>query len=421
MSEIYLVLLVGGTAGLVASFIGVVILYRNRLRTHLTLRERVEEERTALQDDLSEIDKEELAETGAGEELMRLSQASIQQFGYARENLSTSLKRHNYDLLKQIDEHRKRLAQSEERLAAMTALRQESENVIENLKSDNEKLRLANSFRESASPTNSSQIEQDLRLTLEEVARLKNQLAEANMRLIEAEAEGIKVFTQELRQTLSSTLQHVALLLDESTGNLNAMQRNFLETIRGSTARLNGLIEDFIQVTTLKADAGALAHDLVDLNQIIQEAIRDTSSQIRAKRITLNLDLPENLAPIYVDHEALGQILIRLLSNAGAASPVQGTVHLRVQIETEDGKDYLLIQVSDTGGGIPPEDLRRVFIPLYRAVDVPARGVGDTGMGLFVAKTLTETQNGRIWVDTRLGVGSTYSVLIPIASPFFTH
>jgi signal transduction histidine kinase len=73
------------------------------------------------------------------------------------------------------------------------------------------------------------------------------------------------------------------------------------------------------------------------------------------------------------------------------------------------------MQVSDTGGGIPAEDLRRVFAPLYRAEDIPARGVGDTGMGLFIAKTLTEAQNGRIWVETEPGVGSTYNVLIPIA------
>jgi signal transduction histidine kinase len=415
MSETYLVLLAGATAGLVAAFLGVIILYRNRLKTHLTFRERLEEERTALHNDLSEIDKEELAETDAGKELMHISQTSIQQFGYARENLTTNLRRHNYDLLKQIDEYRKRLAQSEERLAAMTASQQDSEKVIENLKSENEKLWLENSLRKNVSSTNSAQLEQDLRLTLGEVARLKNQLAEANIRLIEAEAEGIKVFTHEVRQTLSSTLRHVDLLLDESTGSLNAMQRNFLETIKGSTTRLHDLIEDFIQVTTLRVDSGALAHDLVDLNQTIQDVIDESSSQVRAKRITLKVDLPENLDPIYADREALRQISIRLLSNAGAASPLQGTVHLRLQIQIDDGKEYLLIQVSDTGGGIPREDLPRVFAPLYRETDIPARGVGDTGMGLFIAKTLAEAQNGRIWVDTEPGVGSTYSVLIPIA------
>ena len=86
-----------------------------------------------------------------------------------------------------------------------------------------------------------------------------------------------------------------------------------------------------------------------------------------------------------------------------------------IPIKTNEGKEYILIEVSDTGGGIPAEDLGRVFAPSYRAGDLHARGVGETGMGLFIAKTLTEAQNGRIWVDTEPGVGSTFNVLIPIS------
>jgi signal transduction histidine kinase len=150
------------------------------------------------------------------------------------------------------------------------------------------------------------------------------------------------------------------------------------------------------------------------LHPIFKAAIDDTRSQMRAKRITLNMDLPKNLPPACVDPHALGQILTRLLSNAGAASPLQGMVQLSAQTKAEDGKEYLLIQVSDTGGGIPPEDLPRIFTPLYRETDIPARGVGETGMGLFIAKTLVEAQKGRVWVDTEPRVGSTYSVLIPV-------
>jgi signal transduction histidine kinase len=414
MSETYLVLLAGTITGLASAFIGVIILYRNRLKTHLRLRERVEQERTALQDDISEIDKEEFLETDAGKELIALSQASIQKFGYPRENLTTGLRRHNYDLLTQIDEYRKRLSQSEERLAAMVTMQQDSAKVIEGLKRENTELRLSNSLKANAASTNSAQIEQDLHLTLAEVARLQNQLAEANMRLVEAEAGGVTVFSHELRQTLSSTLQYLDLLLEESVGSLDAMQRSFLETIKASTTRLHNVIEDFTQLTTFKARSTSLAHDPADLNLIVKDALADTSSQARAKRLTLNVHLSENLAPVYADRGALRQILLRLLSNATAVSPLQGTVRLSVETKTEANKEYLLIQVGDSGGGIPPEDLQRVFAPLFRAEDVPARGVGDTGMGLFIAKTLTEAQNGRIWVDTESGVGSTYNVLIPV-------
>jgi signal transduction histidine kinase len=130
----------------------------------------------------------------------------------------------------------------------------------------------------------------------------------------------------------------------------------------------------------------------------------------------MHLDLPKSMAPIHADREALQQILIHLLQNAGAASPVEGTVHLRVQTRNEDGGDYVLLQVSDSGGGITAEDLPRVFTRLYRADNVLIQGIGDTGVGLSIAKTLTEAQKGRIWVDSDLGKGSTFSVLLPIAN-----
>ena len=140
-----------------------------------------------------------------------------------------------------------------------------------------------------------------------------------------------------------------------------------------------------------------------------------TSSQVREKNISMHLDLQKNISTIQADREALQQILIHLLQNAGAASPMEGTVQLKVQTHAEDGKEFVLIQVSDTGGGIPAEDLPRVFTRLYRADNVLIQGVGDTGVGLSIAKTLTEAQKGRIWVESKQGTGSTFSVLLPIS------
>ena len=94
---------------------------------------------------------------------------------------------------------------------------------------------------------------------------------------------------------------------------------------------------------------------------------------------------------------------------------MEGTVTLRVRTEKQDENDFVLIQVADTGGGIPTEDLPRVFSRLYRADNVLIQGVGDTGVGLSIAKTLTEAQGGRIWVDSEIGVGATFSVLLPVS------
>jgi signal transduction histidine kinase len=342
------------------------------------------------------------------------------------------LERRNNELLKQMDavkaESQEGLSQAEN-LAALRKMQEETQQALEKLKRENEELRAnvnAKGAKQATTYASSAQVENELRLTLEEVARLQNQLAEANMRIIEAEkgssaahsseqAEVVASISQELRQPMSSIVGYTDLLLGESVGILGTLQRKFVERIKASTERIGSLIDDLIQVTTLETGLNDLKPEPVNLDLIIDNAMSYTSSQIREKNISLHLDLPKNVAPIYADREALQQILIHLLQNAGAASPLEGTVHLKVQTKAEDAREYVLIQVTDTGGGIPAEDLARVFTRLYRADNVLIQGVGDTGVGLSIAKTLTEAQKGRIWVDSQPGVGSTFSVLLPIA------
>jgi signal transduction histidine kinase len=309
-------------------------------------------------------------------------------------------------------------------------MQEETQKALEKLKQENEALRAPSALKKvgkfGSSKQADKQMESELRLTLEEMAHLQNQLAEANMKIIEAEkgssathsleqAEVVASISQELRQPMSSIVGYTDLLLGESVGILGTLQRKFVERIKSSTERIGSLIDDLIQVTTLETGLHELKPEPVDLDLIIDNAMSYTSSQIREKNISLHLDLPKNVGPIYADREALQQILIHLLQNAGAASPSEGTVHLRVQTRVEEGKEYVLIQVADTGGGIPAEDVGRVFTRLYRADNVLIQGVGDTGVGLSIAKTLTEAQKGRIWVDSKPGVGSTFSVLLPIA------
>ena len=230
------------------------------------------------------------------------------------------------------------------------------------------------------------------------------------------QAEVIASISQELRQPLSSIVGYTDLLLGKSVGILGALQRKFVERIKASTERIRSLTDDMIQITTLETELNDLKSKSVDLNSIIDNAMSYTSTQVREKNISMHLELPKKLAPIQADREALQQILIHLLQNAGAATPFEGTIRLKVQTRTENGLEYILIQVSDTGDGISSEDLPRVFTRLYRADNVLIQGVGDTGVGLSIAKTLTEAQHGRIWVESERSVGSTFSVLLPIAS-----
>ena len=352
--------------------------------------------------------------------LQQKEQAANEALEQVRAQLGEA-KKQNEQLVGQLDEALKKPAVAETAYDVAVA-QEQAQKRIEELEREVDLLQ--NTARRARAAEGTNQVEKELRIALEDIAHLQNQLAEANIKLLEQEkgqkaahtneqAEVVASISQELRQPMSSIVGYTDLLLGESVGILGALQRKFVERIKASTERIGSLIDDLIQVTTLEAGLTDLKSELVDLNAILDNAMSYTSSLVREKNITIHLDLPKQLSPIHADREALQQILIHLLQNAGAASPVEGQITLKVQTQTEAGQDYVLIEVTDSGGGIPPEDLPRVFTRLYRADNVLIQGVGDTGVGLSIAKTLTEAQRGRIMVKADPGVGSTFSVLLP--------
>jgi len=334
----------------------------------------------------------------------------------------------NRELQKQLEIARNKAGkdpEQEAKLASLLVVQQESQRLIEELQKENEELRKLSQARGATMDKDAEFIEAELRAALAQAARLQNDLADANIKLVQLEkghvgkysseqAEVIASIAQDLRQPMSSVVGYTDLLLGESVGILGSLQRKFVERIKASTERIGTLVDDMIQVTNLETGLTELKPEPADVNAIVDNAMSYTSSQIREKNITLHLDLPKQIQSIYADREALQQILIHLLQNAGAVSPIEGTITLKVQTRVEDGREFVMLQVTDTGGGIPSEDIPRVFTRLYRADNVLIQGVGDTGVGLSIAKTLTEAQNGRIWVESERGVGSTFSVLLPM-------
>ena len=364
------------------------------------------------------------------QKMSKMEQVSEQakQALQAAQNRIAELEKQGNELKQQIaavNSQPEREASQSENVAALLAVQEESQRTIEQLQQE---LELAHGRGHHTE----SQIENELQTALQDIAHLQNQLAEANIKILELEknrkaidnrpseqAEVIASISQELRQPMSSIVGYTDLLLGESIGILGSLQRKFVERIKASTERVGSLIDDMIQLTTLESGLAELKPEAVDLNLIIDNAMTYTSSQVREKNISLQLDLPKKLAPLNADREALQQIMIHLLQNAGAATPIEGTIRLKVQTAKEKDQEYIMIQVTDSGGGIPEEDLPRVFTRLYRADNVLIQGIGDTGVGLSIAKSLTEAQHGRIWVESETGKGATFSVLLPIASEVF--
>lgn len=283
---------------------------------------------------------------------------------------------------------------------------------------------------EAGAETERIHLQTELRAALEDVARLQVELANANMKLhalevqsrsssnaIPESLEMIAAIGRDLRQPMASIVGYTDLLLSESAGILAALQRKFLDRINNAIERMNILLDDLLRLTSQDAGISNVVSQKIKLSNVIDEAIAETSPSLREKRIALRVDLPEELPDIKADQDALLQIIVHLLQNAGAASPVDGTVSLLARLEeTELGQSYLLLQVTDSGCGISPDDIQKVLTRRYRDDNVQIPGVGEAGVGLSIAKTLTEAHGGRIWVDGNPGKGATFSILLPIAN-----
>jgi signal transduction histidine kinase len=270
---------------------------------------------------------------------------------------------------------------------------------------------------------------EELRLALEELAAHQARLDVAQNALVDAkihevasnisveQVELIASIAQELRQPLTSIWGYTDLLLGESVGILGALQQKFLERVRNSTDRMNTLIEDLIRIVELEHTVNNLYGKPVDLNQLIEEGVRQTQSQIKDKEVDLRTDIAIALPQLNTDRDAVQQILSHLLQNAVDATPPHGSILVSAfrEVQPELG-DYVILRIKDSGGGIPEEHIARVFSRIYRSTNPVIEGVGDTGVGLSIAEVLTRALGGRIWVESDPGVGSAFNVLLPVDS-----
>lgn len=271
------------------------------------------------------------------------------------------------------------------------------------------------------------QLRQELRSALTDLARIPSTLSKSDQKMLEMQLAAVKrldemrptelviSIAQEFRQPLSSIIGYTDLLLGESVGLLGAVQRKFVERVRASTERLGILLNELVQVMTIDGGNVDQTPVSVDLKPIIDEAVGNVTAQINEKNIALQVDVPEKLPTIRANRDALQQILANLLQNACLVTPADGEISLFARVEQQDDDlKFIHISVTDQGGGIEYADLPRVFSRRYKMENPLIKGIGDSGVGLSIVKSLVELHKGRVWVDTEVGVGSTFSVLLPM-------
>ncbi len=227
--------------------------------------------------------------------------------------------------------------------------------------------------------------------------------------------EAMISLASDFRTPMTAITGYTELLLGEQAGILTAMQQQFLERVKANVEQLNHLLNDLNQIASPDPHSLELSPQPVNLIEIIEEAVMGLAARFRERRLTVQLDLPAELSAVRADRDSLYQIMLRLLSNAALCSTEGAQVVIGAREESfEDEVSHLRISVTDTGGGIAPEDYSRVFRRFYRANQPLVEGMGETGVGMAVAKALVEANGGRIWVESEENVGSTFSFLLPV-------
>jgi signal transduction histidine kinase len=225
---------------------------------------------------------------------------------------------------------------------------------------------------------------------------------------------------QELRTPMTSISGYIDLLLAESAGILGEMQRKFLQRVSANVTRLDSMIDSLVNVTQLDTGSYRIEPRPINMVHLVEEAITNASIQFREKGLAVTLDLDDSMPPLAADEDSMKQVIGQLLTNAYLVSPPDGEIHVTVTrkpvrlTENSDARSCLYVSVQDSGGGIHPEDVQRVFARKYKADNPLIQGLGDTGVGMSIAKALVEAHQGRLWVESKSGAGSTFAFAIPL-------
>lgn len=234
-------------------------------------------------------------------------------------------------------------------------------------------------------------------LTREEIAdRLKTEL--------------VATASHELRTPMTSIRGYVDMLMIGTFGEVTPAQREPLRVIKNNVVRLVQLIDELLDMSRMEAGEVRLRREEVDVSAVLRDVIEVLEGQFREREIDLHLDLADGLPPVLADRQRIEQVAVNLIGNACKYTPHGGAVWVALR----NGGNELRVDVRDTGVGIPEEAKPHIFTPFYRA-DNPLRDeVGGTGLGLSITRKLVELHGGRIWFESSVDKGSTFSFTLPL-------
>lgn len=247
----------------------------------------------------------------------------------------------------------------------------------------------------------------------QKVQERTRELAEANaglVRLNKAKSDFVSAVSHELRTPLAAIKGYAALLGSGQFGPLAQPQGERIARIEKQSDLLAQFINNLLDIARIESGRITMEHRAIPVDEFFTAIYDVVNPQLQAKHLQYTVDR-DGVNELLGDSQHLQRVFVNLLSNAIKYTPEQGAIRIGLQ---RDGSN-VVATVSDTGHGIGPEDLQKLFQEFYRANDPINQQIRGTGLGLALVKRIVEAHQGRIWVTSEKGKGSTFFVSLPAA------
>lgn len=229
----------------------------------------------------------------------------------------------------------------------------------------------------------------------------------------ESEIDFVSMAAHELLTPLTSIRGYLSVFMKENKGKFDSTQNLFLHRIDVAVQQMMGLTENLLNVSRIERRAFSISMQVIDWVDNVAEVFDEFLERAKDKKIKLVFVKPqEHTFFVKADKIRINEVLLNLLSNAISYTGVNG----KVSVSIEQKGQEVITHFADTGVGIPKNAMPHLFTKFFRVSGKTSQGVKGTGLGLYIARAIVERHGGRIWVESEVDKGSTFSFSLPVAS-----
>ncbi len=254
----------------------------------------------------------------------------------------------------------------------------------------------------------SSKIKESVRANLGCILTIHDLTKEKQLE--EMKLDFVSMAAHELRTPITSIVGYLSVFMDEMKGKIPPSQAELLDKIEFASKQLQSLVDNMLNVSRIERGVFSVTVAPMDYLDLMDKIFSEVKERAKSKSQTLEYTPPTTPLPqMEGDKIRLGEVISNLIGNAINYTPAGG--HIKVSVELKEGQ--IITHITDNGRGIPPEAISRLFQKFYRVVSKLEQSSKGNGLGLYISKAIVEVHHGKIWVESELGKGSTFSFSLP--------